>query len=73
MAANLRVVESGPRFVEMIRVSGRAQVERDTPENQRNALNRLREQRPGVLVERIEELAVSGALGVRERSALQRL
>lgn len=61
------------RFVEMIRVSTKAQSDKDTPEAQRRALDRLRSIRPGVLVERIEAPGVSGALSVAERPDLQRL
>ncbi|HYS07269.1 MAG TPA: recombinase family protein [Myxococcales bacterium] len=63
-----------PRFVELIRVSTSGQHDRDTPENQRRALDRLRAARPGVLVERIESPSgISGALGVADRPDLQRL
>lgn len=61
-----------PRFVEIIRVSSAGQAERDTPQDQRNALDRLREMRPGVLVERIE-LTVSGAADMKARGDMIRL
>lgn len=60
-----------PRFVELIRVSGDAQEARDTPSDQRHALDRLRETRPGTLVERIDLGAVSGAAD--KRPDLERL
>ncbi len=50
-----------PRYVELVRVSTSKQEEAGTPENQRKALDRLRTQRPGVLLDRIEALAISGA------------
>jgi len=63
---------TGPRFVELVRVSTRAQSERDTPEAQRRALDALRVNRPGLLVERIEEIGgISGA--AKERPDLLRL
>lgn len=62
-----------PRAVELIRVSTSGQAERDTPELQRRALDRLRASRPCVLVERIEALGVSGALGADARADLRRL
>lgn len=62
-----------PRFVELVRVSTKSQADRDTPELQRRALDRLRAARPGVLVERIEAPGVSGALPVDQRPDLQRL
>ncbi len=61
-----------PRFVELIRVSTKDQAERNTPADQRAALDRLRASRPGVLVERIET-AVSGAKSVEDRPDLLRL
>lgn len=61
-----------PRFVELIRVSSAGQAERDTPEDQRRALDRLRAARPGVIIERIEQ-QVSGAADMAERPDLARL
>ncbi|WP_242391990.1 recombinase family protein [Anaeromyxobacter oryzisoli] len=65
-----------PRIVELLRVSGQAQADRDTPADQRAALDRLRETHPGVLVERIDcgaIRAVSGAVSFRYRPDLRRL
>lgn len=62
-----------PRAVELIRVSTEGQAERDTPELQRRALDKLRQSRPCVVVERIEALGVSGALGREARDDLRRL
>jgi DNA invertase Pin-like site-specific DNA recombinase len=64
-----------PRFLELVRVSGAGQAARDTPEDQRAALDQLRQARPGVLVERIEEGAagLSGALPLDKRPDLLRL
>lgn len=62
-----------PRFVELVRVSTKGQADRDTPEMQRRALDRLRDGRPGVLVERIEAPGISGALPLDQRPDLQRL
>ena len=64
-----------PRYVELIRVSSKGQSDRDTPEDQRRALDKLRKTRPGVLVDRIEDGAtgLSGAKGVTERPDLQKL
>lgn len=61
------------RFVELVRVSTGAQAEKDTPALQRTALDRLAESRPGVRVERIEELGVSGAAPLEARPAIRRL
>jgi site-specific DNA recombinase len=61
-----------PRFVEFVRVSSAGQADRDTPQDQRAVLDRLRLSRPGRLVERIET-QVSGAAGREERTDLQRL
>jgi len=55
-----------PRFVELIRVSSRLQLELDTAENQRRALDQLAKRRPGRRIERIEALAVSGAIPLHE-------
>jgi DNA invertase Pin-like site-specific DNA recombinase len=60
------------RFVELVRVSSQGQAARDTPEDQRAALDRLRTSRPGVLVERIDS-AVSGAMDSDDRADVQRL
>jgi site-specific DNA recombinase len=63
-----------PRFIELVRVSSKGQHDRDTPEIQRGALDKLRESRPGVFIERIEHTTgISGALGVSDRPDLQRL
>jgi DNA invertase Pin-like site-specific DNA recombinase len=56
----------------LIRVSTQGQAARDTPQDQRAALDHLRRSRPGVLVERIEG-AVSGAADGAERPDLARL
>jgi DNA invertase Pin-like site-specific DNA recombinase len=61
-----------PRYVELIRVSTKDQAERDTPEDQRRALDALRTSRPGVLVTRIET-AISGAKAIAERPDLLEL
>jgi DNA invertase Pin-like site-specific DNA recombinase len=61
-----------PRYIELIRVSSAGQAERDTPEDQRRALDALRTTRPGVLVERMET-TVSGAKGSNDRTDLTRL
>ncbi|ABC83384.1 recombinase family protein [Anaeromyxobacter dehalogenans] len=63
---------TGPRFIELIRVSTSAQADRDTPEDQRAALKRLRLSRPGMLVETIE-FAVSGAKATADRPDIRRL
>lgn len=65
--------EKLPRIVELVRVSSEAQKEKNTAELQRIALDKLRMSRPGVLVRRIEALAVSGAKGVLQREDLQEL
>src|SRR4051812_29441319 len=63
-----------PRYVELVRVSSKGQRDRDTPAQQKEALERLRDRRPGILVERIEHSAhLSGALRVADRPDLQRL
>ncbi len=64
-----------PRFVELVRVSSAGQAARDTPADQRQALDRLRVSRPGILVERIEEGSggLSGALPMTQRPDLLRL
>lgn len=61
-----------PRYVELVRVSSRGQSDRDTPADQRAALDRLRKVRPGTLVERIEQ-QVSGAAAGEDRPDLSRL
>jgi DNA invertase Pin-like site-specific DNA recombinase len=63
-----------PRFVELVRVSSAGQADRDTPQDQRAALERLRVFRPGALVERIEVAdGISGALAFDRRPDLRRL
>jgi DNA invertase Pin-like site-specific DNA recombinase len=64
------------RIVELLRVSGQGQADRDTPADQRAALDKLRETYPGVLVERIDSgavRAVSGAADLNQRPDLRRL
>ncbi|MCG8419612.1 MAG: hypothetical protein MJE77_16900, partial [Proteobacteria bacterium] len=56
----------GPRYVELVRVSGRSQVERETPESQRRALEQLARRHPGIRVARIEALAVSAAIPLEQ-------
>jgi DNA invertase Pin-like site-specific DNA recombinase len=60
------------RYVEIVRVSTQGQADRDTPEDQRRALESLRKNRPGIFVERID-LAVSGAEDTLKRPDIQRL
>ncbi|MCG8421333.1 MAG: hypothetical protein MJE77_25725, partial [Proteobacteria bacterium] len=62
-----------PRYVELIRVSGRTQVERETPESQRRSLDRLARTRPGVRIARIEALAVSAAIPLEQTDQGQQL
>src|SRR6266536_966910 len=65
-----------PKYIELIRVSGQSQVARDTPQDQRAALDALRTSRPGQFVARIEEgavKAVSGAADLSKRPDLQKL
>lgn len=62
-----------PRIVELVRVSTKGQADKGTPENQRRELDALRKARPGVLVERLEALGVSGTLGIADRADLQAL
>ncbi|MCG8420391.1 MAG: recombinase family protein [Proteobacteria bacterium] len=57
----------------MIRVSGRTQVERETPESQRRSLDRLARTRPGVRIARIEALAVSAAIPLEQTEQGQQL
>jgi DNA invertase Pin-like site-specific DNA recombinase len=64
--------EQGPRFVELVRVSSEGQANRDTPEDQRRALDQLRETRPGIFVERIDS-TVSGTRDADDRKDIQRL
>jgi DNA invertase Pin-like site-specific DNA recombinase len=75
MAAKTASTPALPRYVELIRVSSAGQAERDTPADQRRALDRLAASRPGVLVERIEHGAfgLSGAADLDDRPDLQRL
>ena len=63
----------GPRYVELVRVSGRNQVERETPESQRRDLDRLARSRPGIRIARIEALAVSAALPIEQTVQGQQL
>jgi hypothetical protein len=67
LATALQAARSVPRFVELVRVSTKGQADRDTPAMQRAALDRLRQMRPGVLVERIDS-QISGGLGLEEPS-----
>ncbi len=62
----------GPRFLELVRVSSAGQAARDTPQDQRAALDALRLSRPGTFVERIDS-AVSGAKDSDDRADLSRL
>lgn len=64
-----------PRRVELIRVSSVGQAAKDTPADQREALDKLRRDRPCIVVERIEDGAegLSGALPFDQRPDLQRL
>ena len=71
-AATNAPTTNAPRYVELIRVSSRGQAERDTPEDQRRALDTLRKTRPGIFVERIDQ-AISGAKDTAARTDLQRL
>ena len=61
------------RYVELIRVSGRGQVERETPESQRRFLDRLARMRPGMRIARIEALAVSAAIPLEQTGQGQQL
>ena len=62
-----------PRVLELIRVSGAQQDARDTPQDQRRALDADRLAVPtGAIVERLEEV-VSGAEDIASRPDLQRL
>ncbi|MCG8425602.1 MAG: recombinase family protein [Proteobacteria bacterium] len=61
------------RYVELIRVSGRGQVERETPESQRRSLDRLARTRPGIRIARIEALAVSAAIPLEQTDQGQQL
>ncbi|WP_176064406.1 recombinase family protein [Anaeromyxobacter diazotrophicus] len=62
------------RYVEVIRVSGQTQYDKDTPAQQRAALDRLAQGRAGVCVATLQEpRAVSGALRLAERPDLQKL
>ncbi len=60
------------RYVELIRVSSVGQRDKDTPQDQRAALDRLRLSRPGTLVERIDS-CTSGAKDSDDRADLTRL
>ena len=61
------------RYVEFVRVSTKGQADKDTPEMQIQALERLQQQRGGTLVERIMEKHISGTLPQSQRPDLQRL
>ena len=50
-----------PRFVEIVRVSTQGQADKNTPEIQHQDLDRLRESRPGIPVERIGTTFLSQA------------
>jgi DNA invertase Pin-like site-specific DNA recombinase len=59
------------RVIELVRVSSDGQHDRGTPDAQRHALDRLREQRPGRIIARIDPPhGVSGALPVDQRPDL---
>jgi DNA invertase Pin-like site-specific DNA recombinase len=65
-----------PRVVELLRVSGQGQADRDTPEDQRRSLDRLRVTHPCIVVERIDSgaiKAVSGGADLNDRPDLKRL
>lgn len=62
-----------PRFVELIRVSTKAQDDKDTPEAQLEALARLRASRPGTLVVEPIKWVGSGNKPTAERPDLQQL
>ncbi|MCG8420615.1 MAG: hypothetical protein MJE77_22065, partial [Proteobacteria bacterium] len=64
---------TGRRYVELIRISGRGQVERETPESQRRSLDRLARMRPGMRIARIEALAVSAAIPLEQTDQGQQL
>jgi DNA invertase Pin-like site-specific DNA recombinase len=61
-------------YIEFVRVSGKAQHEKDTQALQRSALDAMRETHPGTFVTRIEhDENISGALGLKDRPDLQEL
>ena len=63
-----------PRFVELVRVSSSGQAARETPQIQRDALDRLQASHPGTLVERLEvKGGISGAATMERRTDLVRL
>lgn len=64
---------ASPRVVELVRVSTEGQRDKATHEVQRQALDALRKNRPGVVVKRLEALGVSGAKGLADRADLQEL
>src|SRR5437899_12739591 len=67
------MAEKLPRVVTFVRVSSKGQHEKDTPQTQRDALERQLKFRPGKVVARIEHHeAISGALGMADRPDLQR-
>lgn len=57
------------RYVELVRVSTAHQVEHETPENQRRALDALATRRPGERIARLEALATSGAKAIADSEA----
>jgi site-specific DNA recombinase len=74
MSAPVLKPEVLPRYVELIRVSTQGQKDRDTPEDQRRALDQLQQTRPGICIERIGlDQAVSGAKDTAARPDIQRL
>jgi DNA invertase Pin-like site-specific DNA recombinase len=63
-----------PRYVDLVRVSGAAQVERDTPATQKRQLDGLAAHRPGVLVKRIEfDFNVSATKDIATRADMMEL
>lgn len=60
-----------PRVVELVRVSSRGQADRDTPQDQRAALDRLMLSRPGVVVRRIEYQGSGAAPGASRPDLLE--
>ena len=64
-----------PCYVELIRVSSKAQADKMTPANQAEALEKMRVTFPGTLVARIDDGAkgLSGARAIEERADIQKL